>query len=50
MKTKLIVEEYNDITIDESINEWLDKNNVDVIDIKLINTNDDLLMALIIYK
>ena len=50
MKTKLIMEEYNDITIDECINEWLDKNNVDVIDIKLINTSDDLLMALIIYK
>lgn len=50
MKTKLFVSpRYYGDTIDEQINEFLENNNIEIVDIKL-STMGELPCALLIYK
>lgn len=48
MQTKLFREDY-DTNIDDLINDWLEENDVQVKDIKLVNDNE-CLIALIMYE
>lgn len=48
MKTKLFREDFEE-NIDDLINDWLEENDVQVKDIKVVNDNE-CLIALVIYQ